>query len=64
MTQDDFVTHFSKVASPTDAKLIANRRIGYLGYRTPEAAETAIKYFNRSFIRTAKISAELARPVC
>jgi multiple RNA-binding domain-containing protein 1 len=56
--------HFSaKGREITDIKLIPQRRIGYVGYKTPDEASKAIKYFNKSFIRMSKISVEAARPV-
>ena len=62
ISEDDFKTHFSRYEI-TDAKLIPNRRIGYVGYKTPEDAAKAVKYYNRSFIRMSKIGVEIARPV-
>lgn len=63
ITEDEFKKHFSTTSSITDAKLITSRRIGYIGYKTPEDAAKAVKYFNRSFIRMSKIGVEIARPV-
>lgn len=63
MKEDDFRQHFSTPAPITDAKIIAHRRIGYVGYKTPEAAAKAVKYYNKSFIRMSRIGVELARPV-
>ncbi|CAG8953103.1 hypothetical protein HYFRA_00003300 [Hymenoscyphus fraxineus] len=63
ISEDDFKKHFSAQSPVTDAKLIAHRRIGYVGYKTPEDAAKAVKYFNRSFIRMSKIGVELARPI-
>ena len=60
---DDFRKHFSKQSAITDAKAIPHRRIGYVGYKTPEDAAKAVKYHNKSFIRMSKISVELARSV-
>lgn len=34
-----------------------------MGYKTPEEAAKAVKYFNKSFIRMSKIGVELARPI-
>jgi multiple RNA-binding domain-containing protein 1 len=48
----------------SDTRLIPHRRIGYVGYKSPEDAAKAVKYFNKSFIRMSKIGVELARPVC
>jgi multiple RNA-binding domain-containing protein 1 len=63
ISEDEFKRHFSAKTSITDAKLIPHRRIGYVGYKSPEDAEKAVKYFNRSFIRLSKIGVEIARPV-
>lgn len=63
MTTQEFESHFSKLAAVTDVRLIPRRRIGYVGYKTPEDAIKMVKYFNRTFIRMSKISVEIARPV-
>jgi multiple RNA-binding domain-containing protein 1 len=64
ISEEEFRKHFSSNQAVTDAKLIPHRRIGYVGYKTPEEAQKAVKYFNKSFIRMSKIGVELARPVC
>jgi multiple RNA-binding domain-containing protein 1 len=64
ITEEEFKKNFSKNSPITDAKLIPHRRIGYVGYKTPEEASKAVKYFNRTFIRMSKIGVEIARPVC
>ncbi|PSS12723.1 hypothetical protein M430DRAFT_21794 [Amorphotheca resinae ATCC 22711] len=63
ISEDDFRKHFSSKQEITDAKLISHRRIGYVGYKTPEDAAKAVKYFNRSFIRMSRLGVELARPI-
>ncbi|KAF2174908.1 RNA-binding domain-containing protein [Zopfia rhizophila CBS 207.26] len=60
-TEDEFRKHFAKYAI-TDAKFFPHRRIGYVGYKTPEDAAKAVKYFNKSFIRMSKVSVDIARP--
>ena len=60
---DEFKRHFSKQSAITDAKFIPHRRIGYVGYKSPEDAAKAVKYHNKSFIRMSKIGVELARSV-
>lgn len=47
----------------TDVKLIPQRRIGYVGYKTAEDAAKAVRYFNKSYVRMSKISVESAKPV-
>jgi multiple RNA-binding domain-containing protein 1 len=64
INEADFRKHFAtKGREITDIKLIAKRRIGYVGYKTPADAAKAVKYFNRSYIRMSRISVEVARPV-
>ncbi|KAF7562997.1 hypothetical protein G7046_g1162 [Stylonectria norvegica] len=64
ITEAELRKHFSaKGREITDVKLIAQRRIGYLGYKTPEDASKAIKYFNKSYIRMSKIAVEEAKPI-
>ena len=64
ITEAEFRKHFSvKNREVTDVKLISQRRIGYVGYKTPDDASKAVKYFNRSYIRMSKISVEPAKPV-
>ena len=47
----------------TDVKFIPHRRIGYVGYKSPEDATRAVKYHNKSFIRMSRIGVELARSI-
>ena len=62
-TEDDVRKHFSFPSKPTDVKYFPHRRIGYVGYKTPEDAAKAVKYFNKTFIKLTKIYVEPARPV-
>ncbi|KAI1423237.1 RNA recognition domain-containing protein [Xylaria sp. FL1777] len=55
--------HFSTKGHVSDIKFFPQRRIGYVGYKTPQEAAEAVQYFNRSFIRMSKINVELAKPV-
>ncbi|KAF4446280.1 hypothetical protein F53441_10082 [Fusarium austroafricanum] len=64
ISEADFRKHFSAQGREiTDVKLIPQRRIGYVGYKTPEDASKAVKYFNKSYIRMSKIAVETARPI-
>eukprot|EP00850_Spirogloea_muscicola_P022791 SM000312S11984 [mRNA] locus=s312:51924:57373:+ [translate_table: standard] len=40
-----------------------SRQLAFVGYRSEEEAAAAIKYFNRSFLDTCRLTCELARPV-
>lgn len=62
-TDAEFKKHFSSQRDITDAKIFPSRRIGYVGYKTPEDAQKAVKYFNRTFIRMSKIGVEIAWPI-
>lgn len=63
LTPEEFQRHFSKQAIITDARLIPHRRIGYVGFKSAEDAVNAVKYYNKSFIRTSRIGVELAHSV-
>jgi multiple RNA-binding domain-containing protein 1 len=64
LSDSEFRSHFSRGRedSITDTRFFANRRIGYVGYKSPEEAAAAVKYFNKSFIRMSRIAVELASP--
>ncbi|KAK4989635.1 Multiple RNA-binding domain-containing protein 1 [Elasticomyces elasticus] len=62
-TDSEFRKHFGSKQPVTDAKFFPQRRIGYVGYKTPEDAASAVRYFNRTFIRMSKIAVEIARPI-
>ncbi|KAH7390977.1 hypothetical protein DE146DRAFT_618576 [Phaeosphaeria sp. MPI-PUGE-AT-0046c] len=61
-TEDDVRKHFAKFPV-TDVKFFPHRRIGYVGYKSPDDAAKAVKYFNKTFINLTKIYAEIARPI-
>ena len=63
LSAEDFRVHFSKQFNTTDTKIIPHRRIGYVGFKSPEDAAKAVKYYNKSFVRLSKIGVELARSV-
>jgi len=64
ISEAEFRKHFSAQGREvTDVKLIPNRRIGFVGYKSPDDAAKAVKYFNKSFIRMSRIAVDLAKPV-
>jgi multiple RNA-binding domain-containing protein 1 len=63
ITEDEFRRYFSSQQLITDAKVLPHRRFGYVGYKSPEDAEKAVKYFNKAFLRTSRLYVEIARPV-
>ncbi|XP_065865872.1 multiple RNA-binding domain-containing protein 1-like [Euphorbia lathyris] len=57
---------FSKKGEITDVKLMRtkdgkSRQFAFVGFRTEHEAEEAIKYFNKSYFDTCRISCEIAR---
>lgn len=64
ITEADFRKHFSAHGREvTDVKLIPQRRIGFVGYKSHEDAAKAVKYFNRSFIRMSRVAVDFAKPI-
>ncbi|KAG2239680.1 hypothetical protein Bca52824_091519 [Brassica carinata] len=59
---------FSKKGEITDAKLLRSnegrsRQMAFIGFRSEQEAQEAIKYFNNSYLDTFRISVEIARKV-
>uniref|UniRef100_A0A2P2MME7 Multiple RNA-binding domain-containing protein 1 isoform X1 n=2 Tax=Rhizophora mucronata TaxID=61149 RepID=A0A2P2MME7_RHIMU len=59
---------FSQKGEITDAKLMRtkdgkSRQFAFIGFQTEHQAEEAIKYFNKSYIDTCKITCEIAHKV-
>ncbi|KAI1812110.1 MRD1-like protein [Poronia punctata] len=63
ITEADIRKHFGVKGHISDVKCFPNRRIGYVGFQTPQEAAEAVRYFNRTFIRMSKINVELAKPI-
>ncbi len=62
-TSDQLAAHFGSQSKITDAYVLADRRIGFVGFSDPGAAQNAVRHFNKSYIRMSKIAVDLARPV-
>ncbi|KAF8102905.1 hypothetical protein N665_0190s0022 [Sinapis alba] len=59
---------FSKKGEITDAKLLRSkegrsRQMAFIGFRSEQEAQEAIKYFHNSYLDTFRISVEVARKV-
>ncbi|WCJ41769.1 Multiple RNA-binding domain-containing protein 1 [Euphorbia peplus] len=57
---------FSQKGEITDVKLMRtkegkSRQFAFIGFRTEHEAEEAIKYFNKSYLDTCRLSCEIAR---
>ncbi|KIV81599.1 hypothetical protein PV11_03772 [Exophiala sideris] len=63
MTKEQLWSHFQGKYPVTDAHVVADRRIGFVGFQSHEHAKNAVKYFNKTFVRMSKISVTLAKPV-
>lgn len=61
--EEDLRKHFSTKGTITSLKIISERRLAFIGYKDPQEAAKAAKFYNRSYIRLSKLSVELARPL-
>lgn len=65
-TEQKLREHFSKKGDVTDVKLMKkrngeSRRFAFIGYKSFEDAEKSARFFDKSFIDTARIDVELAK---
>jgi multiple RNA-binding domain-containing protein 1 len=77
ITAQRLKTHFSSQSGQTtffsgqvtDAKLVTDTKTGksrgfaFVGYRNSEQADTAVDFFNGTYIDQQKISVQIAKPV-
>lgn len=66
LTETKLKEHFLKHGDVTDVKILRKRngelrKFAFVGYKSNEEAELAVKYFNGSFIDTAKIEVSVAK---
>ncbi|KAI0668958.1 hypothetical protein C8Q78DRAFT_978775 [Trametes maxima] len=68
LTQEKLRKHFESSEGPggilTDVKIVlkpdgTSRRFGFVGYKTPQDAERAKKWFNRSFVDSSRITVDV-----
>lgn len=62
-TSEQLATHFRSGFQVTDAHVIADRRIGFVGFQDSKSAKKAVQQYNKSYVRMSKISVDLAKPV-
>lgn len=62
-SNDQLRNHFASRFTVTDAHVLPKRRMGFVGFKSNEAAQDAVKYFNRTYMKMSRISVDLARPV-
>lgn len=66
--EDRLREFFSQKGEITDAKLMRtkdgkSRQFAFIGFRTEQEAEEALKFFNNSYMDTSRITCEVARKV-
>jgi multiple RNA-binding domain-containing protein 1 len=45
------------------SKVIPDRRFAFVGFKTPEQADSAVRYFHRSFLKASRLEVSKAKPV-
>ncbi|XP_009772604.1 multiple RNA-binding domain-containing protein 1 [Nicotiana sylvestris] len=68
VAEDRLREFFSQKGEVTDAKLMRtqdgkSRQFGFVGFRTEQEAEEALKYFDKSFMDSSRIICEVARKI-
>lgn len=63
-SNDQLRKHFATRFQVTDAHVLPKRRIGFVGFKSPDVAKEAARYFNKTYMKMSKISVEIAKPVC
>ncbi|PYH44823.1 RNA-binding ribosome biosynthesis protein MRD1 [Aspergillus saccharolyticus JOP 1030-1] len=62
-SDDQLRKHFASRFQVTDAHVLPKRRIGFVGFKSPEAAQEAVSYFNKTYVKMSKISVDIAKPI-
>lgn len=62
-TSEQLAAHFGSDFKVTDAHVLADRRIGFVGFKDSISALKATAHFNKSYIRMSRIAVDLAKPV-
>ncbi|KAJ5758144.1 uncharacterized protein N7511_006838 [Penicillium nucicola] len=62
-SNDQLKKHFSTRFQVTDAHVLPKRRMGFVGFKSHEAAQQAVTHFNRTYMKMSKISVDIARPI-
>ncbi|KAL4884528.1 hypothetical protein BJY04DRAFT_225708 [Aspergillus karnatakaensis] len=63
LSNEQLKKHFATRFQVTDAHVLPKRRIGFVGFKSPEVAQQAVSYFNKTFMKMSKISVDIARPI-
>ena len=66
ITEDEIKKHFSQKGIITDVKIMhkengQSRNFCFIGFKTENSAKDAVKYFNQTYLKTMKITVEIAK---
>ena len=66
ITEEEIKKHFSQKGAITDVKIMhkengQSRNFCFIGFKTEQSAKEAIKYFNQTYLKTMKVSVEIAK---
>ena len=66
ITEEEIKKHFSQKGVITDVKIMhkengQSRNFCFIGFKTEQSAKEAIKYFNQTYLKTMKVSVEIAK---
>ncbi|KAJ5206726.1 hypothetical protein N7491_002658 [Penicillium cf. griseofulvum] len=62
-SNDQLKKHFAARFQVTDAHVLPKRRMGFVGFKSHEAALQAVKHFNKTYMKMSKIAVDIARPI-
>ncbi|KAJ5466354.1 hypothetical protein N7530_010141 [Penicillium desertorum] len=62
-SNDQLKKHFATRFQVTDAHVLPKRRMGFVGFKSHEAAQQAVKHFNKTYMKMSKIAVDIARPI-
>ncbi|KAJ5455344.1 hypothetical protein N7475_010465 [Penicillium sp. IBT 31633x] len=62
-SNDQLKKHFGTRFQVTDAHVLPKRRMGFVGFKSHEDAQQAVKHFNKTYMKMSKIAVDIARPV-
>ena len=66
ITEEELKNHFSQKGTITDVKIMhkedgRSRNFCFIGFKTEQSAKEAVKYFNQTYLKTMKITVEIAK---
>ena len=66
ITEEEIKKHFSQKGIISDIKIMhkengQSRNFCFIGFKNEQSAKEAIKYFNQTYLKTMKITVEIAK---